>query len=131
MKQKNYKTINDLLGGAYWLDVDKFSEGEFPDDYNIQYNDLLHKDDTLHEGDVFGYSYDYHIYTQRAWATAVFTYPHLDFHFGGQIGGTEFWRVGNMQNGRFQNESLGKSETEGFLEGGGKLGLTYKIIRRF
>jgi len=130
MKQKNYKTINDLLGGAYWLDVDKFSEGEFPDDYNVQYNDLLHKDDTLYEGDVFGYSYDYHIYTERAWATAVFTYPHLDFHIGGEIGGTEFWRVGNMQNGRFQDESLGKSETKEFLEGGAKAGITYKINGR-
>jgi len=130
MKQKNYKTINDLLGGAYWLDVDKFSEGDFPDDYNIQYNDLLHKDDTLHEGDVFGYSYDYHIYTQRAWTTAVFSYKHLDFHVGGEIGGTEFWRVGNMQNGRFQNESYGKSETKAFLEGAGKIGVTYKINGR-
>ncbi len=130
MKQKNYKTINDLLAGSYWLDIDKYSEGDFPDDFNVQYNDLLHKDDTLHEGDVFGYSYDYHIYTQRAWATAVFTYPHLEFHLGGEIGGTEFWRVGNMQNGRFQNESYGKSAVKNFLESAGKLGVTYKINGR-
>ncbi|MCR4681407.1 MAG: hypothetical protein K5636_07355 [Bacteroidales bacterium] len=130
MKQKNYKTINDLLGGAYWIDVDKFSEGEFPDDFNVQYNDILHKDDTLGVGDVFGYNYDYHIYTQRLWATAVFTYPHLEFHLGGQLGGTEFWRVGHMQNGRFQDASYGRSETEGFLEGGGKAGVTYKINGR-
>lgn len=130
MKQKNYKTIDDLLGGLYWLDVDKFSEGDFPDDYNIQYNDLNHKDDTLHEGDVFGYSYDYHIYTQRAWAAALFTYNHLEFHLGGQIGGTEFWRNGQMRNGRFQNESYGNSEKRAFLEGAGKLGITYKINGR-
>ena len=54
IKQRNYKTIDDLLGGLYWLDVDKFSEGDFPDDMSVQYNDLLHKDDTLVEGDVFG-----------------------------------------------------------------------------
>lgn len=130
MKQKNYKTIDDLLGGLYWLDVDKFSEGDFPDDYNIQYNDLNHKDDTLHEGDVFGYSYDYHIYTQRAWAAALFTYNHLEFHLGGQIGGTEFWRTGQMRNGRFQDESYGNSEKRAFLEGAGKLGITYKINGR-
>lgn len=130
MKQKNYKTIDDLLGGLYWLDVDKFSEGDFPDDYNIQYNDLNHKDDTLHEGDVFGYNYDYHIYTQRAWAAALFTYNHLEFHLGGQIGGTEFWRTGQMRNGRFQNESYGNSEKRAFLEGAGKLGITYKINGR-
>ena len=130
MKQKNYKTIDDLLGGLYWLDVDKFSEGDFPDDYNIQYNDLNHKDDTLHEGDVFGYNYDYHIYTQRAWAAALFTYNHLEFHLGGQIGGTEFWRTGQMRNGRFQDESYGNSEKRAFLEGAGKLGITYKINGR-
>lgn len=130
MKQKNYKTINDLLGGLYWLDVDKFSEGDFPEDLNVQYNDLNHINDTLYEGDVFGYSYDYHIYRQRAWALAQFTYNHLDFHFGGEIGGTEFWRYGNMRNGRFPEESYGKSETREFLEGAGKVGITYKINGR-
>ncbi|MCR5549897.1 MAG: hypothetical protein K6F40_03030 [Bacteroidales bacterium] len=130
MKQKNYKTIDDLLGGLYWLDVDKFSEGDFPDDYNIQHNDLNHMNDTLHEGDVFGYNYDYHIYTQRAWAAALFTYNHLEFHLGGQIGGTEFWRTGQMRNGRFQDESYGNSEKRAFLEGAGKLGITYKINGR-
>lgn len=130
MKQKNYKTIDDLLGGLYWLDVDKFSEGDFPDDYNIQYNDLNHKDDTLYEGDVFGYNYDYHIYTQRTWAAALFIYNHLEFHLGGQIGGTEFWRTGQMRNGRFQDESYGNSEKRAFLEGAGKLGITYKINGR-
>lgn len=130
IKQKNYKTINDMLGGSYWLDVDKFSEGDFPEDQNVQYNDLLHMYDTLYEGDVFGYSYDYHIYTQKAWATAFFTYNHIDFHIGGEIGGTEFWRNGNMQNGRFPEESYGRSETRNFLEGSGKLGVTYKINGR-
>ncbi len=130
MRQKNYKTIDDLLGGLYWLDVDKFSEGDFPDDYNIQYNDLNHMNDTLYEGDVFGYSYDYHIYTQRAWAAALFTFNHLEFHLGGQIGGTEFWRTGQMRNGRFQDESYGNSEKRAFLEGAGKLGITYKINGR-
>ena len=130
MKQRNYKTINDLLGGLYWIDVDKYSEGDFPDDYNVQYNDLNRMNDTLYEGDVFGYDYDYHIYTEKAWASANFTYNHLDFHFGGEIGGTEFWRNGNMKNGRFQEESFGKSESKAFLEGAGKLGLTYKINGR-
>lgn len=130
MKQENYKTINDLLGGSYWLDVDKFSEGDFPEDQQVQYNDLLHKNDTLHEGDIFGYNYDYHIYTQRLWATAVFSFPHIDFHIGGQVGGTEFWRTGQMQNGRYQNNSLGNSEKKAFLEGAAKAGLTYKITGR-
>ena len=61
---------------------------------------------------------------------AQFTYNHLDFHFGGEIGGTEFWRYGNMRNGRFPEESYGKSETREFLEGASKVGITYKINGR-
>ncbi|MDY6346938.1 MAG: hypothetical protein SPL42_00705 [Bacteroidales bacterium] len=130
IKQRNYKTIADLLGGSYWLDVDKFSEGDFPDDMNVQYNDLLHKDDTLTEGDVFGYDFDYHIYNEKVWAMAKATYNHVDFHIGGLIGGTEFYRDGKMQNGRFKDESLGKSATKSFLELGAKAGITYKINGR-
>lgn len=130
MKQKNYKTIDDLLGGLYWLDYDKFSEGDFPEDQNVPYNDLNHMNDSLYEGDVFGYSYDYHIYTEKAWATALFTYNHIDFHIGAELGGTEFWRVGNMKNGRFPEESYGKSETRSFLESACKMGVTYKINGR-
>ena len=29
-----YKTIDDLLGGRYWLDVDNYSERDFPGDHN-------------------------------------------------------------------------------------------------
>ena len=130
MKQRNYKTINDLLGGSYWLDVDKYSEGDFPDDYNVQYNDLNHINDTLGVGDVFGYDYDYHIYTQRLWTSLLFTYNHVDFHIGGEIGGTEFWRTGHMKNGRWQDESYGNSEKRNFLDAAVKAGVTYKINGR-
>lgn len=130
MKQHNYKTINDLLGGSYWLDVDKFSEGDFPADQNVQYNDLLHKDEKLKEGDVFGYNYDYHVYEERIWGLVKATYNHWDFFFGLQVGASQFWRVGYMQNGRFQNESLGKSETKKYIDNGARLGVTYKINGR-
>ena len=40
------------------------------------------------------------------------------------------WRDGKMQNGRFKDESFGKSETKRFLEGAGKIGVTYKINGR-
>lgn len=74
--QHNYKTINDLLGGSYWLDVDKYSEGDFPEDQEVQYNDLLHKGDSLHEGDIFGYNYDYQVLKLKAWGTIKANYNH-------------------------------------------------------
>lgn len=130
MKQHNYKTINDLLGGAYWIDVDKFSEGEFPADQNVQYNDLNHVGDTLHEGDVFGYDYDYHVFRQKLWGNIKATYNHWDFYFGLQIGTSQLWRYGHMRNGRFPDNSYGRSEMRTYLENGMRAGVTYKINGR-
>ena len=130
IKQHNYKTINDLLGGLYWLDVDKYSEGEFPEDADVQYNDLDNKDKQLHEGDVFGYDFDYHILIEKAWAQFLFTYNKVDFNIGASIGGKEYCRVGHMRNGRFPLESKGKSPTKSFAEFAFKGGLTYKINGR-
>ena len=130
MKQRNYTTIADLLGGSYWLDVDKFSEGDFPEDQNVQYNDLLHKGDTLHEGDVFGYDYDYHVYEEKGWGMVKASYNHWDFYAALQIGATQLWRVGHMQNGRFPDDSYGKSEMKNYIDNGARLGVTYKINGR-
>jgi len=131
LKQHNYKTINDLLGGAFWLDIDKFSEGQFPDSIPfVEYNDLNNMDVELKEGDIFGYDYNFVIYSQKAWAMLNFTYPKIDFHLGVQLGATEMWRVGFMKNGRFQNNSEGKSDVKAFLEGGAKAGITYKVTGR-
>lgn len=130
LKQHNYKTINDLLGGAFWLDVDKFSEGEFPDHLNVMYNDLNNMDVELHEGDIFGYDYNFLIYSQKAWGILNFTYPKIDFHVGAQLGSSQMWREGFMKNGRFPDNSEGKSEVKAFFEGGAKAGFTYKITGR-
>ena len=130
MKQRNYKLINDLLGGTYWIDIDKFSEGDFPENADVIYNDLDNKNAKLVEGDVFGYDYDLTVFTETLWALAQFKYNLFEFHIGGNIGGTEFWRTGNMRNGRFPEESQGKSEMAAFLNYSLKAGLTYKITGR-
>jgi hypothetical protein len=130
LQQRNYKTINDMLGGAYWLDVDKFSEGEFPPDADVPFNDLDNKNVKLYEGDKFGYDYNFLIYSQKAWAMLNFTYPKIDFHVGALLGATEMWREGFMRNGRFPDNSKGKSEVKAFFEGGLKAGMTYKVTGR-
>ncbi|MDR2979854.1 MAG: hypothetical protein LBV02_05395 [Bacteroidales bacterium] len=130
IKQRNYKTINDLLGGLYWLDVDKYSEGDFPEDVDVIYNDLDNKDKQLTEGNVFGYDYDYCIYNQSLWGMMDFTYKKVDFHVGASLGSTQFWRNGNMRNGRFPENSYGKSETKSFVNAAAKAGVTYKITGR-
>jgi len=130
LKQHNYKTINDLLGGTYWLDIDKFSEGEFPPEEYVDENDLNNIGKKLYKDDTFGYNYNFLTYSQKAWAMLNFTYPNIDFHVGGQLGATEMWRVGFMKNGRFPTSSEGKSEMKAFFEGGAKVGITYKVTGR-
>jgi hypothetical protein len=130
MNQRNYKTIADMLGGSYWLDVDKFSEGDFPEDQDVQYNDLLHKGDSLHEGDVFGYDYDYQVLEMKAWGLVKAIYNHWDFYLGLQVGATQLCRVGHMQNGRYPTESLGRSDVRTYLDNGARAGVTYKINGR-
>jgi len=130
LKQHNYKTINDLLGGAFWLDVDKFSEGAFPEEDNVPYNNLNNMDVELKVGDLFGYDYNFLLYNQKAWAMLNFTYPKIDFHAGGQLGATQMWRDGFMKNGRFPDNSEGKSEVKAFFESGAKAGITYKVTGR-
>ncbi len=129
-KQHSYNQINDLLGGLYWIDVDKFSEGAFPDSLNTIYNDLLHKNDTLHEGDLIGNSYEFHLNIQKVWALLNFNYRKVDFHLGASLGNEQMWRVGLMQNGRFPEASLGKSDVKSFMLYGFKGGITYKITGR-
>ena len=129
-KQRNYKTINDLLGGSYWLNMDKYADGESPDNPYLLYDDLDNIGAHLGVGDKFGYDYAYHINRQNIWATAKFTYSHIDFHVGVNSTITEMWRHGYMRNGRFPDNSQGDSEKKVFPDGGVKAGITYKINGR-
>lgn len=129
-RQRNYKTINDLLGGSYWLNEDKFADGESPENPYLLYDDLDNIGAHLTEGDKFGYDYAYNIYRQNIWATAKFAYSHVDFHVGVNGTMTEMWRTGFMRNGRFPDNSQGDSEKKFFPNYGVKAGLTYKINGR-
>lgn len=129
-RQHNYKTINDLLGGAYWLNEDKFADGESPENPYLLYDDLDNIGAHLGVGDKFGYDYAYNIFKQNLWATAKFSYSHVDFHIGVNGTTTEMWRTGYMRNGRFPDNSQGSSEKKVFPDYGVKAGLTYKINGR-
>ena len=129
-QQNSYNTINDMLGGLYWLDVDKFSEGAFPDSLNTIYNDLNNINDTLGVGDVINNNYELHLITQKIWGLLNFTYNKYDFHIGASIGGEEMYRVGLMKNGRFPENSYGKSDVKSFLTYAAKAGFTYKATGR-
>lgn len=129
----HYKLIDDFLeyedqeGKYSWIDVDQFAERDFPGNEDIIQNDLNNPNRVCKEGDRFGYDYDIHVNSEDAWGQTKFVYDNFEFYAGLNIVHTEFWRVGNMKNGRAPENSFGESVHTSFLNGGAKAGFTYKL----
>ena len=125
-----YETVKDLLGGEYWVDVDNFSERDFAGDKDKLQNDLLNPNRKVTEGDIYGFDYHLRAIKAQAWLQNEWNTTHWNVNYAAEISNTNFWRVGNMQNGRFPNSSLGKGENHNFLNAAVKAGATYKINGR-
>ena len=125
-----YKTIRDLLGGEYWLDVDQYSERDFPGDPDMMQNNLRNPNRRVGKDDTFGYDYYINALHGNFWLQNIITLPQWDINYGLKIGYTQFFRDGKMQNGRAPENSYGKGATHRFDTGALKAGATYKIDGR-
>ncbi|MDE7407102.1 MAG: TonB-dependent receptor, partial [Muribaculaceae bacterium] len=125
-----YKTVRDLLGGEYWLDVDMYTEGNYPENPNIAINDLNNPMAKAVEGDKFGYWYNLNALNVNAWLQNTINLSHWDINYGMQLSYTQFQRDGKMRNGRAPRNSYGKGEIHRFDNGSIKAGATYKIDGR-
>jgi len=125
-----YKTIRDLLGGEYWLDIDQYSERDFPDRPEMLQNDLRNPNRTVRDGDTFGYDYYIDAVQATAWLQNQIALPRWDINYGIKVGYTQFSRNGKMQNGRAPLNSYGRGETHRFDTGALKAGATFKINGR-
>ena len=130
--QKNhyYKKVDDLLGGDFYVNVNQFAERDFPTDNAAIQFDLDDPNRILHVGDKFGYDYNLNISKAAGWAQGVFKFSKVDFFVAGSASYTEFYREGNVRNGLFPDNSLGKGIKNNFFNYGGKAGVTYKINGR-
>ncbi len=129
-RSSNYKTIRDLMGGEFWLDIDPFSYREvgiMPG--NLQ-NDLDNPNRRVQKGDRFGYDYDIHALRAEGWLQNVINTPRWDVNYGLQISYTQYQRDGKMRNGRSPNNSLGKSDMLRFDNVALKAGAIYKLDGR-
>jgi len=126
---RNYKTLDDLLGGKYWVDIDQFAERDFGDN-NMAQNDLDHPNRQVKEGDTFGYDYDANVNNGSLWGVTTIMTNKIDYYVGANLAMTQFWRTGYMRNGRFPSTSKGDSKKENFTEYGVKGGATWKINGR-
>lgn len=125
-----YKTIEDLLGGNYWVDIDQFAERDFPGNDSTVQNDLNNPNKIIHEGDKFGYDYKLHENTGNIWGVANFSSNKVDYYAGLQLTYTSFWREGMMRNGRYPDASFGTGEKHNFFDYAVKAGATYKVTGR-
>lgn len=126
----NFKVMDDLLGGKYWIDIDQFAERDFSSDADEIQNDLDNPNRVIKEGDKFGYNYDMHLIYGQLFATGLFEYAHWDFYGGAEFSTTHFWRYGHMRNGRSPENSKGQGDIHSFYNYALKAGATWKINGR-
>lgn len=127
---KNFKVMDDLLGGTHWVDIDQFAERDFSSDADEIQNDLDNPNRIIKKGDKFGYNYDMHVIYDELFAMGLFDYAHWDFYAGAEFSSTQFWRYGHMRNGRAPENSKGGGKVHSFYNYALKAGATWKINGR-
>lgn len=125
-----YKTIKDLLGGRYWLDVDNFAERDFPDSPEMAQNDMENPNRKVMKGDRFGYDYDILTFKAQLWHQWVLNLAKWEMFASVKGDYFQFQRDGKMRNGRAPENSYGKGDTHRFLTYGAKAGITFKLDGR-
>ena len=89
-----YDEVKDLLGGDYYVDVDKFAQRDFGDPIMAQndmdyYNQYGHAR-AVREGDKFSYNYKAHLRSGGVWATYATRFGGFGMKLGAELGGKVF-----------------------------------------
>jgi hypothetical protein len=130
--QKNhyFQRVNDLLGGDYYVDLNQFAERDFPNNSNVNQNNIDQPNRIVKTGDQYGYNYNMIVNRTATWMQGDFKTEKVDFFVAGELSYTRFWREGLVRNGLFPDNSFGKSKENTFLNYAIKGGVTYKINGR-
>ena len=107
----HYKTVDDLLGGNQWIDVDPFAERDIKelatnigltqaDIANVKQNDLRNPDTKVTDGGRFGYDYRINMMNAKLWAQNEWKWNSVDFYYGLQLTYSSIQRTTDMLNGR-------------------------------
>lgn len=130
-KTHYYKKVADLLGGDYYLDIDKYADGEAFEITDAQQTDLRNKNHVAKVGDVIGYNYIANKNDVVLWSQLSYMKGHWSTYVGLEGAYTQMYRTGNFENGRFQgSESYGDSEKLDYFNVSGKLGGSYALNGR-
>jgi len=128
-KGNHYKVVDDLLGGEFWLDINRYEETQDPNATEYQ-NDLNNPNKLIKEGDIFGYNYVANVNKYELFSTVNYSYENLDVYLGGDVSSNTFWRTGKMKNGADPVNSYGDGQKNTFLGYAAKGGATYGVNGR-
>jgi hypothetical protein len=131
VQQVNYfKTVNDLLGGDFYVNLNPFAERDIPNNQVINQHDINRPNRILTVGDRFGYDYASLSLSGEWWAQVHYRNSQWEHYVAGSMGISSFKRIGFVQNGLFPEQSLGHSPAHSFLLPLLKAGTTFKINGR-
>ena len=133
-KGMHYSTMEDLLGGQYFHNVNTYAQGDYVSQApEIQY-DLNNPNGEVKIGDKMRYNYDIVSQNAKLWASWVKDKGISHNYLAVKVGGAQMWRNGHMLNGFYdpakgwdKNASYGKSNKGRFLDGGFKMGSTLNL----
>jgi TonB-dependent Receptor Plug Domain len=128
-KSMNFKILEDLLGGEFWLDYDQFAL-QTANNPTTEQNNLDIQNQLIRKGDRFGFDYDLNVNKAEAWAQTEYSWKKWDLYAGFSLSGTSMWRTGNLRNGKFPTTSGGESQKLNFYNYGVKAGAVYKLTGR-
>ncbi len=109
----HYKTIDDLLGGNQWIDIDAFADRDIKelatnsgftqaDIADVRKNDKRDGYDEVIKanGRRFGYDYRINMGNAKAWFQNEWTFNEVDLYYALAVNYTSMQRTTNMLNGR-------------------------------
>lgn len=109
----HYKTIDDLLGGNQWIDIDAFADRDIKelasnsgftqaDIENVRKNEIRdgYNNVTLANGRHFGYDYRINMGNMKAWFQNEWTFNEVDLYYALAFEYNSMQRTTTMYNGR-------------------------------
>ena len=122
-----YESINDLLGGDYYYDINKYAENLESDECQTDLNNPNH---VAKVGDIINYNYYANRNYGRIWDQINWLVGNFDLYLGLEAEFTQIWREGLWKSGSFADNSYGKDKMHNFFDPSMKAGATYAINGR-
>ena len=107
----HYKSVDDLLGGNQWIDVDPFAERDIKelatnigltqaDIINVKQNNLQNPNAAVGDNGKFGYNYRINMMNAKLWAQNEWSWNSVDLYYALQFTYSAMQRTTDMLNGR-------------------------------